>query len=207
MASIIPVKLTPRILLILAVVILGVGFGLGRFLGGRSLEGFTTEGLTGVPTCSSCNKSASNCGCPATAKGIARLICPPCRQTDMSKYVLKSSIPPCQACPDMTNYMLKTECPPVADLSKYVLKASIPKQQPVIIDNSSCKKDVGECPPCPRPRCPTMTCPAATSCPSPAPCPRPVCPTTKIKCKAEGSDGGDTVRPFLAPLNMHTFGM
>jgi hypothetical protein len=205
MPSIIPVKLTPRILLMLAVLILGVGFGLGRFVGGRSLEGFAQEGLTGIPRCSSCKQNASKCACGA--KGMARLICPPCREPDMSKYVLKSSVPPCQACPDMTNYMLKTECPPVADLSKYVLKSSIPKQQPVIIDNSACRKDVGECPPCPRPRCPTVTCPAAPSCPAPAPCPRPVCPTTTVKCKAEPSAGGDTVRPFLAPLNMSPFGM
>jgi hypothetical protein len=205
MASIIPIKLTPRILLMLAVLILGVGFGLGRFVGGRSLEGFAEEGLVGVPTCSSCKQRATKCGC--SAKGMARLICPPCRDPDMSKYVLKSSIPPCQTCPDMTNYMLKTECPPVADLSKYVLKASIPKQQPVIIDNSACRKDAGECPPCPRPRCPTVTCPPAQACPAPAPCPRPVCPTTTVKCKTEPAAGGDTVRPYLTPLNMNPFGM
>jgi hypothetical protein len=123
----------------------------------------------------------------------------------MSIYVLKSSIPPCQACPDLSNYMLKTECPPTPDLSKYVLKSSIPKQQPVIIDNSACKKDAGECPPCPRPRCPTVKCPTCPSCPAPAPCPRPVCPQTTVKCKAE-PDTASTVRPFLAPLSFSTFG-
>ena len=105
------------------------------------------------------------------------------------------------ACPDLSNYMLKTECPPVPDLSKYVLKSSIPKQQPVIIDNSSCKKDAGECPPCPRPRCPTVECPPQKTCPPPAPCPRPVCPPQKVTCKANETTPS-TVRPYLAPLNM-----
>ena len=194
-------KLTPRILLAIAVLILGVGFGLGKYLGGRSL----VEGMTGVPTCSSCTQPATKCACKA--KGIARLICPPYREPDLSKYVLKASIPPCPTLPDLTNYMLKTECPPVPDLSRYVLKSSIPKQQPVIIDNSACKKDVGECPPCPRTRCPTVTCPPAQSCPSPAPCPRQVCPQQTVKCKAENGSSEDTVRPFLAPLNMSHFGM
>ncbi len=126
---------------------------------------------------------------------------------DLSKFMLKSELPPYNAAttPDLSNYMLKTECPPVADLSKYVLKSSIPKPQPVIIDNSSCKKDAGECPPCPRPRCPAVTCPAPTKCPPPAPCPRPVCPPTVVKCKSEEVNQ-PTVRPFLAPLNMGGFG-
>lgn len=203
MASVIPFKLTPQILLAIAVLVLGVGFNLGRYFGGRSLEGFTEEGMSGVPRCSSCQKSASSCSC--TPKGMARLICPPCRAPDLSKYVLKSSIPPCPAVPELSNYMLKTECPPVPDLSKYVLKASIPKQQPVIIDNSACTKDAGECPPCPRPRCPTTNCPPQAACPAPAPCPRQVCPTTTVKCKADPKYT-DTVRPYLSPLNMATFG-
>lgn len=202
MAQTIPIQLTPRILLALAVIILGVGIGLGKYVGGRSLEGFAAS-QPGVPICSRCRQGANSCGC--SPKGIARLICPPCREPDMSKYVLKSSVPPCPATPDLSQYMLKTECPPVPDLSKYVLKSSIPKQQPVIIDNSACKKDAGECPPCPRPRCPEVKCPPPTSCPPPAPCPRPVCPPTTVKCKAEESTS-NTVRPFLAPLNFQTFG-
>jgi hypothetical protein len=202
MASVIPFKITPQILLALAVLILGVGFGLGKYVGGRSLEGFSEEGMT-IPRCSKCSNSASKCAC--TPKGMARLICPPCQAPDLSKYVLKSSIPPCPATPDLTNYMLKTECPPVPDLSKYVLKASIPKQQPVIIDNSACTKEAGECPPCPRPRCPTVNCPPQVACPVPAPCPRTVCPTTTVKCKAD-PQYNDTVRPYLSPLNMATFG-
>ena len=173
-------------------------------LGGSSLEGFAaSEGMAGLPVCSSCKKVESGCKCEP--KGLARLICPPCREPDMSKYVLKSSIPPCPQLPDMTNYMLKTECPPVPDLSKYVLKSSIPKQQPVIIDNSACRKEAGECPPCPRPRCPEKTCPTCPSCPPPAPCPRAVCPPTTVKCKAEQAPNS-TVRPYLAPLNFSAFG-
>ena len=202
MASVIPLKLTPRILLALAVIILGAGFGLGKYLGGSGLEGFRSEGMS-LPQCSSCKKTATKCSCPG--KGMARLICPPCRAPDMSKYVLKSTVPPCPSLPNLSNYMLKTECPPVPDLSKYVLKSSIPKQQPVIIDNSACRKEAGECPPCPRPRCPTVNCPPQVSCPAPAPCPRTICPKTTVKCKAD-PQYNDTVRPYLSPLNMATFG-
>lgn len=205
MASI-PVKITPQIWLGILVVIFFAGLGFGKYLGGSSLEGFSVkEGLVGVPMCSGCRKAAPQCGCGAGAQGLARLVCPPCREPDLSKYVLKSSIPPAPSCPDMSSYMLKTECPPVPDLSKYVLKSSIPKQQPVIIDNSSCKKDAGECPPCPRPRCPEVKCPAPVSCPAPAPCPRPVCPQQTVKCKTEDTTQS-TVRPFLAPLSYSTFG-
>jgi hypothetical protein len=134
--------------------------------------------------------------------------CPRTQEPDLSKYILKSQVPSTNSLlPDMSNYMLKTECPPVPDLSKYVLKSSIPKPQPVIIDNSSCKNDAGECPPCPRPRCPEVKCPPPTKCDPPAPCPRPVCPPTVVKCKSEESTSGSTVRPFLAPLSMSNFGM
>jgi hypothetical protein len=175
---------------------------LGYYFGRRSakIEGFQNAGSArcgvcggGFP-CGSC--SGSRPICPP---------CPPCREPDLSKYVLKSTIPPCPVCPDMSAYMLKTECPPTPDLSKYVLKSSIPKPQPIIIDNSACKKECGECPPCPRPRCPEIKCPAPTKCPPPAPCPRPVCPPTTVKCKAEESSAS-TVRPFLAPLSFSGFG-
>lgn len=125
---------------------------------------------------------------------------------DMSKYVLKSSIPPCPSMPDLTNYMLKTECPPVPDMSHYVLKSSVPKQQPIIIDTSAdAKAKCGDCPPCPRPRCPQVKCPPPTVCPAAAPCPRAVCPQTTVKCRAEEADVSP-VRPFLAPLNVSGFG-
>lgn len=131
--------------------------------------------------------------------------CPP--QPDLSKYVLKTSVPPCPNCPDLTNYMLKSECPPVPDMSQYVLKSSIPKQMPIIVDTSADNKSkCGECPPCPRPRCPDVKCPAPTVCPAPPPCPRPRCPETVVKCKAEESSSSP-VRPFLAPLSTAGYGL
>jgi|UniRef100_A0A6C0DCS0 hypothetical protein len=130
--------------------------------------------------------------------------CPP--MPDMTKYVLKASVPPKTTCPDMSQYMLKTECPPVPDLSQYVLKSSIPTPEPIIVDNSSCKNsNCGDCPPCPRPRCPDVKCPEPTVCPACPPCKREACPTTKVKCKAEETPV-QPVRPFLAPLNFGTFG-
>jgi hypothetical protein len=109
-------------------------------------------------------------------------------------------------CPDMSLYMLKTECPPVPDLSQYVLKSSIPPPQPIIIDTSAdMDKKCGDCPPCPRPRCPEVKCPPPTICPACPPCPRPSCPATKVKCKAEEADPSP-VRPFLAPMSSATFG-
>ena len=187
-------------------------------------EGFQTT----IPSCNVCKKPAPLCACPEqcdkkadggknadggkkkndkkkTCNKVNQFVCPPCAQPDMSKYVLKATVPPCRPPPDLSQYMLKTQCPPVPDLSKYVLKSSIPKQQPVIIDTSACKKDSGECPPCPRARCPEVKCPPPQSCPPPAPCPRAVCPPTTVKCKAE-SNHDSTVRPYLAPLNMSVFG-
>jgi len=169
-----------------------------------------TCGCKKKPSCNSCGKPKPNCGCSASnsaSKCAPVAPCPRVMEPDLSKYILKSQIPSCNRSPmpEMSNYMLKTECPPVPDLSKYILKSSIPKPQPVIIDNSKCKTDSGECPPCPRPRCPVVKCPAPTKCPPPAPCPRPVCPPTVVKCKSEESTQ-PTVRPFLAPLNMSSFG-
>ena len=163
---------------------------------------------------SSNSSSSSSATSGGSLSGIFNKVVPapvaPCPRTmepDLSKYILKSQVPTTASLmPDLSNYMLKTECPAVPDLSKYVLKSSIPKPQPVIIDNSSCKKDAGECPPCPRPRCPEVKCPPPTKCAPPAPCPRPVCPPTVVKCKSEETTQS-TVRPFLAPLNMGTFGM
>ncbi len=173
-----------------------VGLTLKKLMGAS--EGF--QGAGQLPYCGNCNKP---CPCPCGSK--SRPTCPPCREPDLSKYVLKSSVPPCPQCPDMTNYMLKTECPPVPDLSKYVLKSSIPKQGPIILDCSKCKKPSGECPPCPRPRCPEVKCPPPTQCPPCAPCPRQECPPAVVKCRAEEVPSS-TVRPYLAPLNVGGFG-
>ena len=193
-------------------VVLLIGVLLGMLLSRafmKQKDGFTTMNLSQwsalAEKCGVCKNPRQRCGCNGGGGGgsATRLVCPPC--PDLSAYVLKSTIPPCASMPDLTKYMLKTECPPVPDLSKYILKSSIPKPQPVIIDNSKCKTDSGECPPCPRPRCPVVKCPAPTKCPPPAPCPRPVCPPTVVKCKSEESTQ-PTVRPFLAPLNMSSFG-
>jgi hypothetical protein len=175
------------------------GFGMSKF---KASEGFVSGSSTN-PMCGRCGGAfpCSRCGLGASAP-----TCPPCREPDLSKYVLKASIPPCQQCPDMSLYMLKSECPPVPDLSKYVLRSSVPKPQPVIIDSSACKSQCGECPPCPRPRCPEIKCPAPTKCPPPAPCPRPVCPPTTVKCKAEEAPASN-VRPYLAPLSVAGYGM
>jgi hypothetical protein len=175
-------------------------------------EGFTSDLAAMAAKCNVCGKPAtSNCGCGGGAggPGSARFICPPCppcQLPDMSKYVLKSTIPPCPSMPDLSKYMLKTECPPVPDLSNYVLKSSVPKPQHVILDCSKCNKPSGECPPCPRPRCPEVKCPPPTKCPPPAPCPRQVCPPTVVKCKAEDAPI-QQVRPYLAPLSVTGFGL
>lgn len=183
------------------IAILLVGIVIGRILSMmRTNEGFQT-----VPgSCGSCG-GMTPCGC-ANPRPVCPA-CPPCREPDMSKYILRSTIPPCPKCPDMSNYMLKSECPPVPDLSNYILKSSVPKPQPVILDCSKCNKPKGECPPCPRARCPEVKCPEPTKCPSCAPCPRAECPPAVIKCKAEEQVQGDGVRPFLAPLSYSAFGM
>lgn len=158
-----------------------------------------------VDKCESCGEN-SPCKCSKPRPRPICPACPECKQPDMSKYVLKSSIPPCPPVPDLSNYILKSECPPVPDLSNYVLKSSIPKQNPVILDCSKCNKPKGECPPCPRPRCPEVSCPAAPKCPSCPPCPRTPCPPAVVKCKAEEPSTLSAVRPYLAPLNYDGFG-
>jgi hypothetical protein len=164
-------------------------------------EGFQEEAK---PECATCGDKWP---CPEHGGDKIPPSCPMCPPVpDLSKYVLKTSIPAPARAPDMSNYMLKTECPPVPDLSQYVLKSSIPKQQPIIIDTSAdVKAKCGECPPCPRPRCPETKCPPPTVCPAAAPCPRAVCPQTTVKCRAEETDSSP-VRPFLAPLGMSGFG-
>ena len=173
---------------------LAIGLYLSRLL---KREGFNDYGHDS-DSCGN-NSSKQRPICPA---------CPDCKQPDMSKYVLKSSIPPCPAIPDLSNYILKSECPPVPDLSNYVLKSSIPKQNPVILDCSKCQKPKGECPPCPRPRCPDVKCPPQVKCPACAPCPRQSCPPAVVKCKAEDAVLDESlVRPFLSPLSYRGFGM
>lgn len=121
---------------------------------------------------------------------------PPCPVPDPTKYVLKSTIPPCPPMPDMSRYMLKTECPSQPDMSKYVLKSSVPKCPPCI---SSCSKPckIGECPPCPRPRCPTVNCPEPKPCPACPPVQVQACPEPRVQCKAQYETDAK-VRPMLA---------
>ena len=125
--------------------------------------------------------------------------CPPsapCPVPDSTKYVLKSTVPPCPPMPDLTRYMLKTECPSQPDMSKYVLKSSVPKCPPCI---STCSKPckIGECPPCPRPRCPIVQCPDPKPCPA---CPDvqvAACPEPRVQCKAQ-YEPESKVRPMMA---------
>jgi len=163
--------------------------------------------------CNRC-KNTRPCGCSGIGSelssrmselgsiGTKPIVCPPCEKPDMSKWILKTSVPPCPPVPDMSRYMLKTECPPQPDMSKYVLKSSVPKCPPCI---STCSKPckIGECPPCPRPRCPTVQCPEPKACPA---CPAATCepcPEPAIQCNAKYEPRA-AVRPMLASTS--TFG-
>ncbi len=186
-------RLTTFHIAVLVLAAIVIGYFVGRQTAPvvtKEKEGFLGFELGGGMPGPRCGRCGSNwpCGACAGPNGPSRPVCPPC-----------------PAMPDMSQYMLKSECPPTPDLSKYVLKSSVPKPQPIIVDNSACRKEGGECPPCPRARCPEVKCPAPTKCPPPAPCPRPVCPPQVVKCKAEQSYE-DRVRPFLAPLGMPSFG-
>lgn len=126
-----------------------------------------------------------------------------CPEPDPSKWVLKATVPPCPPMPDMSKYMLKTECPPQPDMSKYVLKSSVPTCPPCI---STCSKPckIGECPPCPRPRCPVVQCPEPKACPA---CPAVTCPPCaepKIQCKA-AYEPTTPVRPMLSSTSAFGF--
>jgi len=143
--------------------------------------------------CPVCGIKKPKCGC---VQEVRRLSPAPCPVPDPTKYVLKSTVPPCPGIPDMSRYMLKTECPSQPDMSKYVLKSSVPKCAPCI---STCSKPckIGECPPCPRPRCPTPNCPEPKPCPA---CPQvqvAPCPEPKVQCKA-AYEPVPKVRPMLA---------
>ena len=189
-------------IILLVTLLIGVTLGAG-FMKSASMR---REGFVGTSnSCNLCGRGRP-CGCRGAGGAGFSLgsSCPP--MPDMSKYVLKSTIPPCPQFPDISEYMLKSECPPVPDLSKYILKSSIPKPQPIIIDSSACQKQCGDCPPCPRPRCPVVKCPPPTKCAPPAPCPRPVCPPTQVRCKAEEAPSS-SVRPYLAPLSVSGYGM
>lgn len=196
------------------------------FLGGYYLArcNKTHEGFASRSSCNVCEKPKRRCLCPCKVCEKPKPECAchpvkpvirtnvtagtgpeymnnavppaPCPLPDPTKYVLKSTVPPCPGLPDMSRYMLKTECPSQPDMSKYVLKSSVPKCAPCI---STCSKPckIGECPPCPRPRCPTVNCPDPKPCPA---CPDVQvlpCPDPKVQCKAS-YEPNSRVRPMLA---------
>ena len=130
---------------LLLVLIVGVILGIVLTKYMKTSEGFDNASDCSEQTCKGCGTIQTVCS-----------PCAPCPVPDLSKYVLKASIPPCPSMPDLHNYVLKSQIPPVPDMTKYVLKSSIPRQQPVILDCSKCNKPSGECPPCPRPRCPEL---------------------------------------------------
>lgn len=179
-----------------------VGLAVGLFASKFAKQ----EGFEDQSGCNTCGRP-SPCGCSSPSRSNGSSPAANCKQPNMNKYVLKSSIPPCPAVPDLSNYILKSECPPVPDLSNYVLKSSIPKQSPVILDCSKCQKAKGECPPCPRTRCPEVMCPSPTKCAPCAPCPTMKCPPAVVKCKAENAVTDSVVRPYMTPLNFRGFGM
>jgi hypothetical protein len=171
-----------------------VGVLIGLAMASPRREGFVDVTQT---TCEVCSKSRSECkGCPPPEHPGSS-----CPQIDWSKYVLKASIPPCPPQPDMSRYMLKTECPAPPDMSKYILKSAVPPCPPCISTcNKPCK--IGECPPCPRPRCPVVQCPEPKSCPPCAPVEPPRCPEPKVTCKADyKSEEPWLVRPLLATIS------
>ncbi len=177
-----------------SILLLVIGIVIGAIL--VKTTGISAEGFQDAAPTVQCVK-CGNVAVPPT--------CPPCRQPDMSKFVLRSSVPPCPPMPDLSKYMLKTECPPVPDLSNYVLKSSIPRQGPVVLDCSKCSQSKAECPPCPRPRCPEVKCPPPQVCPPCAPCERTTCPQPEVRCTARQNEQAN-VRPYLAPLDVRGFG-
>ena len=150
--------------------------------------------------CNSCKKPNAACNCPCNACGNPKSACK-CPHIDWSKYRLKASIPPCPPQPDMSRYMLKTECPAPPDMSRYILKSAVPPCPPCISTcNKPCK--IGECPPCPRPRCPVVQCPEPKACPPCAAVEPPRCPDPTVNCKASYEPAQPwAVRPMLASVS------
>lgn len=185
--------------------VLVLGLLIGSLLGGKSVF---TERFVDVTQedCTVCRKPRRECcssgGCNGCHSGghddRDRNKCP---SIDWSKYVLKASIPPCPPQPDMSRYMLKTECPAPPDMSKYVLKSAVPPCPPCISTcNKPCK--IGECPPCPRPRCPVVECPKPKECPPCAAVEPPRCPEPQVTCKADYKPEEPwMVRPLLASIS------
>jgi len=177
---------------------LAIGFVLSRAMRDEG------EGFMNVTeyTCNVCKRDPCCCRGGGGGGGGSPDDRRSCPTIDWSKYVLKASIPPCPPQPDMSQYMLKTECPAPPDLSKYVLKSSVPPCPPCISTcNKPCK--IGECPPCPRPRCPVVTCPEPKACAPCAPVEPPRCPEPQVTCKAKYEEESPwLVRPMLSSFGM-----
>jgi hypothetical protein len=196
-------NLWPYIAILVAGLVIGVA--LGRV---SSTEYFVDVVQT---DCNVCHRPKKHCGCPpgsGSGSGSAdrpgrhpEPKCDKCPKIDWSKYILRASIPPCPPQPDLSRYMLKTECPAPPDMSRYVLKSAVPPCPPCISTcNKPCK--IGDCPPCPRPRCPVVTCPEPKSCPPCAPVEPPRCPEPKVHCKANYEPEEPwMVRPLLASIS------
>ena len=146
-----------------------------------------------------CEKSKQKPTC-----GRGGCVCP--NYPDMSKYILKSKMPPSPDIDnivkertknlpkiDLTKYILKSKidpCSPQPDLSKYLLKSSVPPPCKKCLD-SPCGRTSGPPPPAPKPKqrvcCPArpLSAPPAEesekccSCTTPSPTPLPTqLPTT-----------------------------
>ena len=186
-----------------AILLLGLMFGLVLGRAGH-IERFVDITET---SCTACGKPKPTCKCPCNSCGAPKPCgcspprCDKCPRIDWSRYVLKSSIPPCPPQPDMSRYMLKSECPPPPDMSRYILKSAVPPCPPCISTcNKPCK--IGECPPCPRPRCPVVECPEPKACPPCAAVEPPRCPEPKVHCKAKYEPEEPwSVRPLMSTIS------
>jgi len=178
--------------------ILIAGLIIGVLMGSSGIERFVDVTQS---TCDVCSRPKNHCECPSSDDKPKEPRCDKCPRIDWSKYVLKASIPPCPPQPDMSRYMLKTECPAPPDMSRYILKSAVPACPPCISTcNKPCK--IGECPPCPRPRCPVVQCPEPKSCPPCAAVEPPRCPEPKVHCKANYEPEEPwMVRPLLASIS------
>ena len=185
-------QLAPYIGILVLGLIIGVTLGSGKVID-------TFVDIT-QSSCEVCQRPRKHCGCDRD-RDHKKERCDKCPSIDWSKYILKASIPPCPPQPDLSRYMLKTECPAPPDMSRYILKSAVPACPPCISTcNKPCK--IGECPPCPRPRCPVVTCPEPKSCPPCAPVEPPRCPEPKVHCKANYEPEEPwMVRPLLASIS------
>lgn len=85
------------------------------------------EGFQDVETSTKASKTSKEKENTDKCSGCEKtLVCPQANCPDMSKFVLKSSIPPCPPKQDLSKYVLRSSVPPMPDMDKYVLKSSVP---------------------------------------------------------------------------------